>query len=172
MYESIPLTEFHRENLAKLATHLESLPVDYNHFNMGLYFYSAASVTIDRSTHDYFKDPERINICGTVACALGHGPASGVKPTETESFTWSGYSEKFIPRGEQLLRAEFYWLFCGAWERVENTHYGAAARIRYLLDHGHPPEKFTVDTFYSYEAVALYAPYRVDYQPATESTSS
>jgi hypothetical protein len=117
--------------------------------------------------------------CGTTACAIGHGPAAGIElePVEIETRDVDGvkivtgidfnrYAERFVP-GTAGGR---YWnfLFGDSWEPVDNHHYGAAARIRFMLDKGGIPEDpdhrgCSMD---EEDAVELYRPYRVDAREA------
>jgi hypothetical protein len=78
-------------------------------------------------------------VCGTCACALGHGLAAGIAPlaplaevTFQWSF-WQSYSEQFVDGDRQ-----WQWCFSDAWGDFDNSHRGAAARIRYLLANGVP----------------------------------
>jgi len=113
-----------RENLEKLASYLEELPEDYNHFGMDWYF------TIDDNW--YFPEKATNFTCGTVACAVGHGPAAGLPGYKGED--WDSYSERVF----QLPYLEWCWCFSGHWSEVDNTPHGAAKRIRYLMAHGLP----------------------------------
>lgn len=140
--------EQQRANLDKLATYLENLPEDYEHFEMSDYM-DNSRISIERLT-DYARHNGGVAACGTVACAIGHGPAAGIL-FEDEDFgktyfpgvgtldnapDWSKYSLRFVDRqGEDMA---FNWMFAGRWHTYDNTHRGAAARIRYYLDHGVP----------------------------------
>jgi hypothetical protein len=133
-------TEQQNENLRKLATHLENLPKDYEHFDMGVYFDHNGS----NHTHEGFNP----NTCGTVACAVGHGPAAGI-PVDVEEFYDDG---KRIYWNEYGIRSfaddynEYKFMFSGAWAYVDDTPHGAAARIRYVLDENPVPDIFTDGT--------------------------
>jgi hypothetical protein len=114
-----------RDNLDKLATHLEGLPKDYKHFDMSVYL----------DGQDYFSEQQYqecklpLNECGTVACALGHGPDAGICFLPEERNNWYQYSQRFIDGDNDL----WYWLFSDQWSVIDNTPHGAAARIRYVL---------------------------------------
>jgi len=129
------LTQENKENLATLAAYLERLPVNYQHFQMATY-YSGLN-------EDEYIVCEEPMACGSVACAVGHGPAAGVCAT-SPSMGWNDYSALFT--GELYGRIhgnrEYNWCFSGRWSLIDNTHRGAAARIRYLLDHDGVPEDF------------------------------
>jgi hypothetical protein len=136
------------KNLDKLATYLEGLPFGYSHFDMQLYIDGQESLP-------YLRCEE--NFCGTAACALGHGPAAGICYTGTNLFAdWEGYAAKFTDRDALL----WVWLFNDEWRHTDNTHQGAAARIRYVLDGKKVPPYFE-DPFYipDEDDVALYAEY-------------
>lgn len=81
------------------------------------------------------------NSCGTVACALGHGPAAGITPKVTTSWfdtSWGQYgSEEF---GVDDSSAAWYWLFGPDWEKADNTPQGAAARINLYIVNGVPED--------------------------------
>jgi len=122
----------HASNLDKLATYLEALPENYAHFNMGVYltvrYYSAVA-----AEWVYAQNPQAlIHECGTVACALGHGPAAGVPALATShlGIEWYDYAIlQFVDEESD----QFDWLFSGSWGDIDNTPHGAAKRIRYLL---------------------------------------
>lgn len=145
------LTRAQRRNLDKLATYLESLPRDYRHFHMEEYLRQRARAS-DEAVTEYARHNGGVAQCGTVACAVGHGPAAGIlfRRDELDEYggalfpDWSVYSERFVPRAELWARCEpeFDWAFGSAWSSADNHHWGAAARIRYLLKHGGPPEGF------------------------------
>lgn len=134
------------ENLDKLATYLEALPVDYRQFVMSDY----VVWDHDRGPYEdfisetvrYMSDP-KFNMCGTAACAAGHAPAAGIiwdinvdGPVPIGYDRWAVYIDtKFDLDGPT---EEF--LFGGGWANFDNTHRGAAARIRYILDGFPPPQ--------------------------------
>jgi hypothetical protein len=120
-----------RTNLDKLATYLEGLPADYRHFGMSAYMQS-----VDRA-HFFINQAPLAGSCGTIACAVGHGPAAGI-PADEGTVWWTDYGEKAF----QLAPEEWAWCFDSQWTVVDNTPHGAAKRIRYLLDHGLPEDDF------------------------------
>lgn len=117
-----------RKNLIKLAEHLEQLPEDYRDFSMTEFY----------SGHDRGYVISGFKYCGTAACALGHGPAAGIVTTKEEffftrdHFDWLEYSRELF--GLDPASPEWDWLFSDSWTCVDNTHYGAAARIWSYLD--------------------------------------
>lgn len=131
---ALDITRTQRSNLKKLATYLESLPADYEHFGMWRYF------THNEESVGVYEINKVCSPCGTAACAVGHGPNAGIKPLP-EDDTWNDYSKRafgFDPRGD----ARWEWCFGSEWRYADDTHYGAAARIRYLLKAGRVPEGF------------------------------
>jgi hypothetical protein len=168
------LTPARRARLEKLAAYLEELPADYAHFDMTTY---VAEDKGDESLKKYALHNGGVQHCGTAACAVGHGPAAGIFMPKSVAArfgkdpfyrVWNAYAQLFI--GPDRLSPKsansdyFEWLFGEDWNTVDNSHYGAAARIRYLLDKGLPED------FLPYACggdawepmLALYAPYRID----------
>lgn len=149
------------KNLAELATYLESLPKDYTHFDMGTYFSHPKDDYGEISR--YAEENGGLHECGTVACALGHGPAAGIlfpkRPSklheespfwglfcsENGAFfepSWENYSRRFFIC-PILYGPEWEWCFGGFWKNQDEAPAGAAARIRYILDGKKPPEVTT-----------------------------
>jgi hypothetical protein len=137
------LTVENRANLEKLATYLEGLPADYSHFNMALYL---AANSRDAAI-EYALRNGGVPSCGTVACAVGHGPAAGIfMPSRLasqltgnfDSDIWCEYSIVFLGASYPGARYPdgdlFDWVFGGDWDEIDNHHYGAAARIRASCD--------------------------------------
>lgn len=136
-----------RENLAKLADYLHTLPDDYAKFDMATYIGrdSRHSATVDDTPElrQYLLNNDGLPDCGSVACAVGHGPAAHIfmLPDELtggwgDGPQWSSYVERvfgFPPDSD-----EFRWLFSPEWARQDNTPQGAAKRIDYLLANGLP----------------------------------
>ncbi|WOF44329.1 hypothetical protein KNJ79_05200 [Sphingopyxis indica] len=136
------LQPINRERLDKLATYLESLPEDYQHFEMSGYLFALDEEANEAEAH-YAQHNGGVPSCGTAACAVGHGPAAGILMPEcliTESphvsgkfyVDWDDYSLLFT--GEDCSNTPLWeWLFGGSWSYIDNHHRGAAARIRYVL---------------------------------------
>ena len=85
---------------------------------------------------------EQINVCGTVGCAIGHGPLIGIFPNE-EVNDWFEYSNQcFI--GESIYTEDdsygrsipWNWCFDSNWSQITNTPKAAGQRIWWLLIHG------------------------------------
>lgn len=143
-----------RKRLEKLATYLESLPEDYDHFTMNFFVLSRSQ---DEEVR-YARENGGVASCGAVACAVGHGPAAGIlvplqfirrncfKRLYVAWYEYAGY----------LAPEEAYnWLFIDDWKDYDNHHWGAAARIRYYLEDGVPkgfllPKKKWLRTYASY----------------------
>ena len=68
--------------------------------------------------------------CGSVGCAVGHGPYAGIEKFDYEG--WVQYSMRVL----KLEKNEWIWCFSEKWARVDNTPLGAAARIDYMLQNG------------------------------------
>ena len=123
------LTSEQVNNLLKLANYLAALPEDYDHFDMSDYF----SPRGWRSIPLRMARPEMLNVCGTSACAAGHGPAAGIEPEKGQ--TWYGYVvDKFTGKDDGCI--VYSNLFGGDWKFVDNTTKGAALRIYYFLENG------------------------------------
>lgn len=154
------LTRAQRRNLAKLAAYLEGLPRDYRHFNMGYYL----KLKSNGDELAYVRKNGGVASCGTVACAVGHGPAAGIL-FRSGDFVWGephwrAYAERFVPKEHG---PDCEWAFGGSWSHHDNHHWGAAARIRYLLKHGRPPEDFEGDPSRKWRKV--YAPFDKRHTP-------
>lgn len=102
------------------------------------------------------------NHCGTVACAVGHGPLAGIPMKKGEG--WSEYSYRtMIDKDQPKAVAAWQFLFSSDWADYDNTPHGGAARIRFLIATGTFP---IVDNggYYaaiSKESMKLYKPYLV-----------
>lgn len=148
------LTKAQRANLDALATYLEKLPANYRHFGMACFL----DGDDDEAIVKYARENGGVRTCGTAACAVGHGPAAGILVPErmiSPYVDWDEYTALFAP----VACITTDWSFGGAWSRIDNTHHGAAARIRYLLEHGEPPEGYLEP---ARKWKPLYAPYRID----------
>lgn len=118
----------HKDNLLKLAAYLETLPDDYEQFHM----------------FEYMKDDEGFVLwqpqtvqpgCGTVACAVGHGPSAGIRLYGDTN--WDSYVDRVFG---YLLHNGFEYMFGADWTYTDNTPKGAAARIRTYVELGRTPE--------------------------------
>lgn len=120
----VSLTEEQRYNLKTLADYLLSDALKSD-FTMS-YFCSYSPLGYGVST------------CGTVGCAVGHGPFAGVPKDPDEK--WSAYSYRMFIDTEIDNAADLAWDFCfsNIWSAYDNTPQGAGHRILYLLKHGVP----------------------------------
>jgi len=132
------LTQEQLTNLATLAVYLEKLPIDYQHFRMSTYY--------SGSNDEEYVVCEEPMTCGSVACAVGHGPAAGICAPYPD-IGWNDYAGLFTGNiyASTESNACYNWCFSGRWAMIDDTHRGAAARIRYLLDKG-VPEGFDVSS--------------------------
>ena len=102
-----------RENLEKLAAYLEGGNLKAR-FDMITY----------AENGECYKDT-----CGSVGCAIGHGPYAEIPKNPSE--TWEEYCYRVF--GISWLSKEWKFCFSASWQTVDNTPRGAAKRIRWLL---------------------------------------
>jgi hypothetical protein len=122
-FQKIELSEFQRSNLKKLADYL------------------LAGKLKARFDMELFSDMEFCGTyCGTVGCALGHGPYAGIEKIDGEG--WMKYSYRcFIDERESdHLNYAWKWCFEGTWHKVDNSPEGAAKRINIILEKGVPSD--------------------------------
>ena len=72
--------------------------------------------------------------CGTIGCAVGHGPYAGIVKEVGE--TWVEYSERVFDL--PAYGATWVWCFGALWHMYDNTARGAGLRIDYMLKYGVP----------------------------------
>ena len=128
-----------KDNLAKLATYLEALPADYDQFDMDDYNRrDGAHLHLDHRSYE----------CGTVACAVGHGPAAGIR-VYSDGGGWRSYAERVFgveQNGYDHRGASFDFMFSAKWVNYDNTPAGVAARIRTFLANGcEVPQNWTYE---------------------------
>jgi len=118
--------DWKRKNLQILADYLWALPDDYDKFNMWSYAENLV-------TKEYITAPYQLPqpVCGTVACAAGHGPAAGIKSRGTE--TWPKYVKRVF--GVENF-TDMQRFFSAEWKGLDNTPKGAAQRIYQYLEKG------------------------------------
>lgn len=107
-----------RDNLLKLANYLEGPLV----------------AKFDMSTYDSYYGVLSSTNCGTVGCALGHGPYAGIEKDYDDS--WGEYCDINF----DLSKSEWSWCFDSLWSLIDNTPIGASKRIKYLLSNGLPKQ--------------------------------
>lgn len=165
-----------KENLLVLAAYLETLPENYEHFEMQDYMQNGDRTKY--STYALTNGGVARTTCGAAACAVGHGPAAGFLFQPEECFTtdmwvtelddyvnmempaWEEYASRvFCDSGE--YHDEYVYMFGGFWARIDNTPWGAAARIRLICAEGEVP--YVTDDYYGFQSddnsVERYAPY-------------
>ena len=124
------LESIHVANLLILANYLAALPENYEHFDMGVFITTDESEPVPSMVTE-----DVLHRCGTVACAVGHGPAAGIAPKQGQY--WWGYLTNFTGGEENSFDDNIYLqLFDDDWSIVDNTTKGAAARIYHFLAHG------------------------------------
>jgi hypothetical protein len=119
------------ENLRELADYLDrpEIPADFD----------MMALCEDKDGIDL--DPHR-HTCGTVMCALGNGPAAGIKPAAFDK--WDVYCTREF--GVSWAGDDWSFMFDSDWAEFDNTRQGAARRIRYVADHGKAPDGWTYET--------------------------
>jgi hypothetical protein len=129
-YLPLDISTEHRANLKILADGLAGHTPPPN-FTMGEYFLTDGKQPdwgVEITKDDY--------TCGTVACAVGHGPFYGIPKQAHEG--WSVYAYRAFGAAGWL----YGWLFNGAWLDRDNTARGAAKRIQIALEHGVPANTY------------------------------
>lgn len=126
----------HRDNLSKLADYLDKLPDDYERFHMREYMAERDG----EYWHMIYPDERSKPACGTVACAVGHGPSAGIRVYG--DVDWSDYADRVF--GE-MPENDFTYMFGSLWSQTDNTHKGAAARIRTYVALGHTPDGWSYE---------------------------
>ena len=135
-----------KANLLKLAAYLRKL--DREKFHMDRFYEYYENDTNQQSislTPDLleFHDTEP-NHCGSVACAVGCGPAAGIPVDESDADCWETYSGRVFIRtnldinltNQILANRTWAFLFSGSWSRFDNSPTGAAERIEFVLENG------------------------------------
>ena len=126
----------HRDNLLKLADYLATLPDDYEKFHMREYMAERDG----EYWHMIYPDERSKPVCGTVACAVGHGPAAGIRVYGDTD--WSDYADRVFG----ILGDDgFDYMFASNWSYSDNTPKGAAARIRTYVALGRTPDGWSFE---------------------------
>lgn len=123
-----------RKNLEKLADYLLNGEIEMA-FDMSTYC-SAPDLDEEYSPfeHEY----------GSVACAIGHGPAAGI-PIRGSDNSWLVYAKRVF--GVNANGDVYHYLFHPDWADVDNTAEGAGHRIKYFLEHGVPDGFDDINTY-------------------------
>lgn len=117
-----------RSNMERLAAYLEQQDGLKAEFDMSDYW-----VSDEEQNDSVCQGGDYRTDCGTIGCAVGHGPYAGVVKRECES--WGSYHRRCFP---PLTSAVGCFCFAASWHAVDNTALGAAKRIRTILDRGLP----------------------------------
>lgn len=131
------MTPEQTQNLLTLADYLEG-PTLKAAFDMENY---------GQCRYDYPDLPD--DTCGSVGCAVGHGPYAGIPkilsdtgyitlPCAPHLESWPTYSQRAF--GVEPFSNQWSYLFDSRWCRHDNTPTGAAQRIRTFLTSGVPEE--------------------------------
>jgi len=118
--EKLALHDLAVRNLQRLAEYLESGLKPGTEFDM---------------EHFYGSDSgEWYGNCGSVGCAVGHGPYAGIPKSGDE--TWVTYAYRVF--GIHLDSGEWTWLFSDLWADITefSDHLSTAKRIHAFLDAG------------------------------------
>lgn len=158
-FEVKDLSKFVKANVAKLAVLMDDIAKRPKAgFDMMCYY---SDNVIEELA---INKPERAvrvlhHDCQTTACAAGWAyvspafEAARQKYPSLEDFIKHAFGTEcndYFDRGNQI----FSWLFSSAWNIIDNTPQGVAARARYMLTHGVPKqEMWTMD---NKEVRALY----------------
>lgn len=124
MANIIELSQEHEDNLRKLAAYLLAgeLKVEFNMRDF-----------TDRARK--FLPQKEATECGSIGCAVGHGPFAGIPKTKEE--TWFEYSYPVFG----LFNDNYWeWCFSDEWEEKDNSPAGAAKRMLFLLEKGLPKD--------------------------------
>lgn len=122
-YDFNPTTK-QRHNLAKLADYLDALPDDYGKFFMGEYYVTDGYM--GRSVTQVSKESLE-NECGSCACAIGHGPAAGIR--RYSDTTWWSYAQRVFGTCDDMTEEGDYMFGSDK----PNCPKQAAQRIREVL---------------------------------------
>lgn len=136
------MTRTQRKNLKKLRDYLSGPLHEGSEFNMS---------TFSDSTHVLSATE-----CGSIGCAVGHGPYAGIKKRPDE--LWTQYAIRVFGAGfnKKTTIEECYnwhWLFDASWAKCFPTKDDAVKRIDALLQYGSVQK--LVDRQYELDAYTL-----------------
>ncbi len=125
--QELEITEEQFSNLLKLANYLEDTANLKAKFSMDQY----------TDHQDDYDEDFKIK-CGSVGCAIGHGPYAGIIKHEDED--WYDYSRRVFTNATSQLKEDsiFTWVFHPKWKNTDNTSIGAAKRIKWFLENNIP----------------------------------
>lgn len=119
MSNVLGIDEKHEANLRKLAAYLWLLPNSAfskeHRFDMRMF------------AEGDDAEQEFQTTCGSVGCAVGHGPYAGIPKKSAED--WFSYQRRVFGAGS----GQWVTFFSLGWVSVDNTPRGAARRILYSL---------------------------------------
>lgn len=138
-------SQINKANLKKLAEYLIELPEGYQNFEMSGFLYYDVPEQDEYNGYGGSIFPDEIKtvvennnyVCGTVGCAIGHGPLAGILVSKTDDNDWLEYSNRVFMSGPEYDDV-WQWCFGGAWCDIDNSPQGAGKRILYYLEHGLP----------------------------------
>lgn len=112
-----------------------------NLIRLAKYFAGELKATFDISI--FAEDDNAFAIeCGSVGCAVGHGPYAGINKGAFE--TWYTYARRCFIR----THSGFQFLFGSSWgDTVWNRPENVVDRIWFLLKHGMPDKDWTFGAF-------------------------
>lgn len=147
-------------NLTILRDYLERLPEDYKDFEMLDFLVNDTKALTYARTGEF--------PCGTPACAIGHGIAAGIRPEPQcfgngnfdYDFCFHRYALQFVSNTAECRTSLFEFLFGAWWHTFDNHHWGAAARISWVLNN---LESNTVPACHD-NSLALYRQYDKRYR--------
>lgn len=123
------MTPEHKQNLLRLAEYLEGeLKAKFD-----MEYYSELS-TRSYMSYSACELGPGVTACGSVGCAVGHGPYAGI-PKEKDEY-WTNYAHRVFGK---------FWgyAFHGSWSEIpeQNTPRATAARIRLVAELGREPDQ-------------------------------
>lgn len=112
-----------------------------NLIKLANYFSQHKKLKADFDMREYCEYSHFINHtdCGSVGCAIGHGPYAGIYKCPDES--WPIYSERVFGIDSRSRLWDF--LFSYRWANVDNTKIGVVRRINYVLKNNNIRNNFT-----------------------------
>lgn len=133
--------KWRRRNLERLASYLASAQTDMR-FHMGIFCRDETAPSSYESSYTGEPlEPSRAE-CGTVGCALGHGPfATGIRGKLYEG--WGQYALRVFgidPCDGRFAEGDWEFLFSVSWAYIAPSPMDAADQIVWFLDHGAPTD--------------------------------
>lgn len=123
-----------KHNLIKLANYLAALPDEYEHFNMRDYAFNSG---LESGTIPLVDVCTLINECGSVACAIGHGPLIAGLEISPDDDCWHDYTDRVFDLNRSIFSEEshlFSFAFDSGWAAIDNRPISAAKRIALIVN--------------------------------------